>query len=146
VLLDSVKDLLIPHISEKKTTKDMYDALVGLYQSSNANRKLIFKHKLHSVEMSKLDTTACYLMRITQIRDELEGFPKFDEIVIFLRGLVLYSEFLNLKILLNKNLCLLCMGCFLPNLCTFAIMFCHNFSVKLFNNSSSSLLFEVTWK
>jgi hypothetical protein len=33
VLLDSVKDHLIPHISEKKTAKDMYDALVGLYQT-----------------------------------------------------------------------------------------------------------------
>jgi hypothetical protein len=30
VLLDFVKDHLIPHIFEKKTTKDMYDALVGL--------------------------------------------------------------------------------------------------------------------
>jgi hypothetical protein len=35
VLLDSVKDHLIPRISEKNTAKDMYDALVGLYQSGN---------------------------------------------------------------------------------------------------------------
>jgi hypothetical protein len=46
VLLDSRKDHLIPHIFEKKTTKYMYDALVGLYQSENANQKLILKHKL----------------------------------------------------------------------------------------------------
>jgi hypothetical protein len=71
VLLDSVKDHLIPHISEKKTTKDMYDALVGLYQSGNASRKLILRHQLRSVEMSKSDTVASYLMRITQIRDQL---------------------------------------------------------------------------
>jgi hypothetical protein len=37
VLLDFVKDHLIPHISEKNKAKDMYDALVGLYQSRNAN-------------------------------------------------------------------------------------------------------------
>jgi hypothetical protein len=36
-LLDFVKDHLIPHISEKKTTKDMYDALVSLYQSGNTS-------------------------------------------------------------------------------------------------------------
>jgi hypothetical protein len=71
VLLDSVKDHLIPHISEKKTTKDMYDALVGLYQSGNAKRKLILRHKLRSVEMSKSNIVASYLMRITQIRDQL---------------------------------------------------------------------------
>jgi hypothetical protein len=49
----------------------MYDALVGLYQSGNTNRKLILRHKLRSVEMSKSDTVASYLMRITQIRDQL---------------------------------------------------------------------------
>jgi hypothetical protein len=38
VLLDFVKDHLIPHIYEKKTTKEMYEALVGLYQSGNLNR------------------------------------------------------------------------------------------------------------
>jgi hypothetical protein len=31
VLLDSMKDHLILDIFEKKTAKDMYDALVGLY-------------------------------------------------------------------------------------------------------------------
>jgi hypothetical protein len=31
VLLESVKDHLIPHIAEKTSTKDMYDALVGIY-------------------------------------------------------------------------------------------------------------------
>ena len=71
VLLIFVKDHLIPHISEKKTTKDIYDALVGLYQSSNASRKLILRHQLRFVEMSKLDIVASYLMRITQIRDQL---------------------------------------------------------------------------
>jgi hypothetical protein len=69
VLLDSVKDHLIPHIFEKKTTKDMYDALVGLYQSGSANQKLILRHKLRSVEMSNLYIIASYLMRITEIRD-----------------------------------------------------------------------------
>jgi hypothetical protein len=49
----------------------MYDAMVGLYQSENACRKLILRHRLKSVEMSKLDTVASYLMRITQIRDQL---------------------------------------------------------------------------
>jgi ribosomal silencing factor RsfS len=44
VLLDSVKDHLITHIFEKKTAKEMYEALVGLYQSRNANQKLILRH------------------------------------------------------------------------------------------------------
>ena len=71
MLLDYVKDHLIPHVSEKKRAKDMYDALVGLYQSGNASQKLILRHQLRSVEMSKSDTVASYLMRITKIRDQL---------------------------------------------------------------------------
>jgi Ulp1 family protease len=44
VLLDSMKDHLILDIFEKKTAKDMYDALVGLYQSGNASQKSILRH------------------------------------------------------------------------------------------------------
>jgi hypothetical protein len=31
MIMDAIKDHLIPHISEKKTTKEMFDALVSLY-------------------------------------------------------------------------------------------------------------------
>jgi hypothetical protein len=71
VLLDYVKNHLIPHIFEKKTAKEMYEALVGLYHSRNASRKLILRHQLQSVEMSKSNTVVSYLMRITQIHEQL---------------------------------------------------------------------------
>jgi hypothetical protein len=32
ILLDGVKDHLIPHLAEKKTTKEMWDALTKLYR------------------------------------------------------------------------------------------------------------------
>jgi hypothetical protein len=35
VLLGCMKDHLIHHISKRKTTKDMCDAFLGLYQSEN---------------------------------------------------------------------------------------------------------------
>jgi hypothetical protein len=34
IILDLVKDHFIPHIAEKMTGKDMFEALVGLFQSS----------------------------------------------------------------------------------------------------------------
>jgi hypothetical protein len=92
VLLDSVKDHLIPHISEKKTAKDMYDALVGLYQSGNVGQKLILKHQLQVVEMSSSDTVASYLMRITQIHDQLaaigEAVDNTELVNVALSGLL----------------------------------------------------------
>jgi len=65
VLLDSMKDHLIPHIYEKKTTKNMYDSLVGLYQIKNTSLKFILRHYLWSIEMPKSETFDSYLMRIT---------------------------------------------------------------------------------
>jgi hypothetical protein len=69
--LDAVKDHLIPHLSEKKMTKEMFDALVGLFQSDNLNRKMILRNKLRSVQMSRSDNITSYFMRITQVCDQL---------------------------------------------------------------------------
>jgi hypothetical protein len=71
VLLESVKDHLIPHIAEKKYAKEMYDALVSLYQNKNTGKLLHLKHQLQVVKMSSEDTVVNYLMKITQIRDQL---------------------------------------------------------------------------
>jgi hypothetical protein len=91
VLLESVKDHLIPHIAEKTSAKEMYDALVGLYQNGNTGRKLHLKHQLQVVKMSSEDTIVNYLMKITQIRDQLVAISDKVEDVelvnVALRGL-----------------------------------------------------------
>ena len=69
--MDVIKDHLIPHISEKKMTKEMFDALVGLYQSENISRKMILYNKLRSVEMTRSDAVTSYLMKVTQIHDQI---------------------------------------------------------------------------
>jgi hypothetical protein len=53
MIMDAIKDHLIPHISKKKMVKEMFDALVGLYQSENINMKMILHNKLRSVEMTR---------------------------------------------------------------------------------------------
>jgi hypothetical protein len=47
VILDSVKEHLIIHLFEKNTDKEMFDALVGLFQSTNMNTKI--RNKLRYV-------------------------------------------------------------------------------------------------
>jgi hypothetical protein len=71
VLLESIRDHLIPHITEKTSAREMYVALVGLYQNGNTGRKLHLKHQLQVVKMSNEDTVVNCLMKITQIRDQL---------------------------------------------------------------------------
>jgi hypothetical protein len=91
VLLESIKDHLIPHISEKKYAKEMYDALVSLYQNKNTGRLLHLKHQLQVVRMSSEDTVVNYLMKITQIRDQLaaigETIQDVELVNVALRGL-----------------------------------------------------------
>jgi hypothetical protein len=43
ILIDSVKDHLIPHIVELKTAKEMFDALVELFESKNTSKEISFE-------------------------------------------------------------------------------------------------------
>ena len=71
IIVDAVKDHVIPHISSKTRTYEMWDALNGLFQSSNENRKMVLREKLKSVKMVKVEVVISYLTRIPQVRDEL---------------------------------------------------------------------------
>jgi hypothetical protein len=71
ILLDGVKDHLIPHLAEKKTSKEMWDALTKLYRSDNQNRKMALRDKLHGTKMARGESITSYLTRLTQVRDEL---------------------------------------------------------------------------
>ena len=44
ILIDSVKDHLIPHISKLKTGRAMYDALIGLFESKTISRRLALRN------------------------------------------------------------------------------------------------------
>jgi hypothetical protein len=71
IILDGVKDPLIPHLAEKKTTKEMWDTLKNLYEAKNENRKMALKDKLHDTKMAMGEGVASYLTRIAQVKDEL---------------------------------------------------------------------------
>ena len=43
IILDVVKDHVIPHILTKDRAHKMWDALTGLFQSSKENRKMVFE-------------------------------------------------------------------------------------------------------
>jgi hypothetical protein len=112
--MDTIKDHLIPHISEKKTANEMFDALVSLYQSENKNRKMILRNKPKSIEMTRSDSITSYLMKVTQIRDQfatvgekvadvelvnmaLNGFPTSWE--PFVKGICAHENIPNFEML-----------------------------------------------
>ena len=61
IILDAIKDHIIPHISGKSNAYEMWDALTKLYQSSNENRKIVLHEKLKSIKMVKDEGMGTYL-------------------------------------------------------------------------------------
>ena len=45
IILDSVKDHIIPHLSSRDFAYQMWESLRNLYQSSNQNRKMVLREK-----------------------------------------------------------------------------------------------------
>jgi hypothetical protein len=43
IILDGVKDHFIPHLSRKNASRDMWEALKGLFQSKNENCKMVLR-------------------------------------------------------------------------------------------------------
>ena len=60
IILDGVKDHIVPHLSGKKTTLEMWKALV------------VLQERMSSTKMAKGEGVVPYLTRLTQIRTNLE--------------------------------------------------------------------------
>jgi hypothetical protein len=65
ILTDSIKDHLIPNVSELKTPKEIFYSLTRLYESKNTIQKLTLRHQLRNTTMKKSETIANYFMRIS---------------------------------------------------------------------------------
>ena len=53
IIVDSIKDHLIPQVSSKKTPKNMYDSLSRMYEGRNINRKMNLRAQLKCTKMIK---------------------------------------------------------------------------------------------
>ena len=86
IIMDGVKDHIVPHLSGKKTTTEMWTTLESLYQSKNENRKMVLQERMRSTKMAKGEGVVPYLTRLTQIRDELGavGSKTMDEELVWI--------------------------------------------------------------
>jgi hypothetical protein len=71
IMLDSVKDQLIPHISKLQTSRKMYETLNRLYESKDISHNLTLRNHLRNMKMDNLESVTSYLMRVSQIRDQI---------------------------------------------------------------------------
>ena len=71
LILEGIKDHVIPHVRGKTYAHEIWTTLTSLYQSSNENRKMVLKEKMKAIKMAKTDSATTYLTKITSVRDEL---------------------------------------------------------------------------
>ena len=65
IIVDSIKDHLIPQVSSLKTPKPMFDALTKLCEGKNINRKMTLRNSLNNVNIHIEDTIQPYFTRVS---------------------------------------------------------------------------------
>jgi hypothetical protein len=91
IIVDSIKDHLIPYISHLDSSKKMYDALTNLFSVRNIGQVMSLKNELRDMKMNEDDSITSHFVRISQLRDQLisiEEITSEKELVnIVLNGL-----------------------------------------------------------
>ena len=68
VLIESIKDSLIPYVSKLETSKEIYDKLVELFSVSIARKVISLCNELYKMKISK-EGIAPYFIKISEMRD-----------------------------------------------------------------------------
>ncbi len=76
LMVDGIKDNVIPYISNIDSTQDMYEALSKLFTIKNLGKIESLKNKLRTMKMKNEDTMASLFVRIARIRDELQAIDE----------------------------------------------------------------------
>jgi hypothetical protein len=76
IIVDSVKDHLIPYISHLDSSKKMYDALTNVFSVRNIGQVMSPKNELRDMKMNDDDSITSYLVRISQLRDQLQAIEE----------------------------------------------------------------------
>jgi hypothetical protein len=71
IIIYSVRDHLLPRISNLETNYDMYEALNNMFESNNTLKALTLKIQLQNIKMTKDDIVSTFFMKILEIIDHL---------------------------------------------------------------------------
>ena len=72
IIVDSIKDHLIPQVFSLNTPKEMFDFLTKLFEGKDINRKMTLRNQLKNVKIHNVETIQSYFTRVSQIKEQLE--------------------------------------------------------------------------
>jgi hypothetical protein len=76
IIVDSIKDHLIPYISHIDSSKNMCNALTNLFSVKNIGQAMSLKNELCDMKMNDDDSITSYFVRISQLRDQLKSIEE----------------------------------------------------------------------
>jgi hypothetical protein len=76
IIVDSVKDHLIPYISHLDSSKKMFDSLTKLFSVKNIGQVMSLNNELCDMKMNDDDKITSYLVRISQLRYQLQAIEE----------------------------------------------------------------------
>ena len=79
IIVESIKDHLIPYISHLDSSKKMYDALTNIFSVRNIGQVMSLKNELRDIKMNDDNNITSYFVRISQLRDQLQAI---EEIIL----------------------------------------------------------------
>jgi hypothetical protein len=76
IIVDSIKNHLIPYISHLESSKEMYDALTNVFSIRNIGQIMSLKNELRDMKMNDDDNITSYFVRISQLIDQLQAIEE----------------------------------------------------------------------
>ena len=93
LIIDGVKDHVIPHIARKTSANDMWVALDTWYQGGSVQRRMLLENQMQLFQMMKGEEIDPFLFRLQAIRDNLVGIgATLDEGLLVRTALNAVSE------------------------------------------------------
>ena len=68
IIVDSINDNLIPHVSSFNTLNEVYDALEKMFKGNNINQNMTLRNQLKNVKIHNSETIQSYFTRFSQIK------------------------------------------------------------------------------
>jgi len=91
IIMDSVRDHLVPVISNQDSAKKMYEALRNLFENENPSRIIALKDQLRQCKFTRDDSISTFFVKLSQIRDQLaaigESTPDREMVLTAMAGL-----------------------------------------------------------
>jgi len=90
----SVKDCIIPHIRDCKTTNDIWTILKEMSEIKNTNQTLYLKKKILSIKMEENDSVYSFISWIKEVKDKLTNIGQTvanDDLAIITMNGMMYD-------------------------------------------------------